>query len=222
MIPFLFFELTTIITCLLEIIVQLEVIESCKCARQPKEINLTDKAKLLPVEKINNCFSVDVVVNKLKRSNAITSQINELKKGTQLFVITMLSKLFERSPLGSAVLQCVFLTHQECQYFQEKSCMRNAEYFWDVSLTLKRNKATNDFKSFLAEDLSNDAAKFQSFSAVRDRLEHFYFSTIQILKYQEFSFVLKLLLTLSRGQVSVERGFSLNNNILKTNMVLRL
>ena len=128
-IPFLFFELTAIITCLLEIIVQLEVIESCKCARQPKEINLTDKAKLLPVEKINNCFSVDVVLNKLKRSNAITSQINELKKGTQLFVITMLSKLFERSPLGSAVLQCVFLTHQECQYFQEKSCMRNSKYF---------------------------------------------------------------------------------------------
>ena len=60
MILFLSFELKIIITCLLEIIVQPEFIESCKCARQVKEISLTDKIKLLPVDKINNGFSVDV------------------------------------------------------------------------------------------------------------------------------------------------------------------
>ena len=52
MIPFLFFESNTIIACLHEIIVQPEVIESCKSARQLKEINLTDKTKLLPVDRI--------------------------------------------------------------------------------------------------------------------------------------------------------------------------
>ena len=78
-------------------------------------------------------------------------------------------------------------------------------------------KATNDFKFFLAEDLSKCAAEFQSFSAERNGLDNFYFSTIQICNYQKLSLVLKLLLTLSHGQALVERGFSLNNNILKTN-----
>lgn len=44
-------------------------------------------------------------------------------------------------------------------------------------------KATNDFKFFLAEDLSKCAAEFQSFSAERGGLDNFYFSTIQISSY---------------------------------------
>ena len=57
MILFLLFELKTIIAYLLEIIVYPEVIESCKSPKQLKEVDL-------------NGFSVDVVVNKLKRSDA--------------------------------------------------------------------------------------------------------------------------------------------------------
>ena len=33
------------------------------------------------------------------------------------------------------------------------------------------------------------------------------------MKYKEITFILKLILTMSHGQASVERGFSLNNNI---------
>ena len=107
MILFLFFELKTIITCLLEIIVQPAIIESCLCARQLKDINLTDKTKFVLVDKINKGFFADVVIKKLKQSDAIiSSQIKDFKKGAQVFVIMMLSKLFERSPLGSALLQC--------------------------------------------------------------------------------------------------------------------
>lgn len=66
MILFLFFNLKIIITPLVEIIVQPEATESCKFTRQLKEIDLTDKTKLLPENKLNNGFSVDIDVNKLK------------------------------------------------------------------------------------------------------------------------------------------------------------
>ena len=46
MIPYLFFELKTIVTHLLKITVQPEVIESCKSARQLKEIDLIYKTKI--------------------------------------------------------------------------------------------------------------------------------------------------------------------------------
>ena len=36
--------------------------------------------------------------------------------------------------------------------------------------------------------------------------------------YTELSFVIRLILPLSHGQACVERGFSLNNAVLKTNM----
>ena len=57
MIPFLLFDLKTISNRFREITVQLEVIEFCKCARQLKEIDLTDKTRLLTDGKINNGVS---------------------------------------------------------------------------------------------------------------------------------------------------------------------
>ena len=44
------------------------------------------------------------------------------------------------------------------------------------------------------------------------------FDTNAMSKYSNVSFVIKLFLTLSHGQASVERGFSNNKSILKTNM----
>ena len=76
----------------------------------------------------------------------------------------------------------------------------------------KHDKATTDFKSFLAEDIS----KYAKYAA--EQLRNFCHSTIQVSMYQELSFVLKLLQTLSHGQVLGERGFSLNKNILKTGL----
>jgi len=49
-------------------------------------------------------------------------------------------------------------------------------------------------------------------------LDEFYFDTVGIQKYEAVAYVLKLILTLSHGQASVERGFSHNNALLKTNM----
>ena len=59
----------------------------------------------------------------------------------------------------------------------------------------------------------------QNFKAfwLRDWLDNVQFSTIQISKYQELSFVLKFMLTPSHCQVSEQCSFSLNSNILKTN-----
>ena len=109
--------------------VQPELTESSKSAIQLKEIDLTDKTEFLPVDKINNGLSVDAVVNKLKRFDAVPSWIKEFKKDVQLFVIAMLSKLFDRSPLDSAVLRCASIfDHQECYYCQEKSYMRNSKF----------------------------------------------------------------------------------------------
>lgn len=81
----------------------------------------------------------------------------------------------------------------------------------------KCDEAISDFKSFLAEDLSKYATEVLGFSAEKDRLDNFYFSAIQISKYQQLLFAVKLMLTLSHVQMLVERGFSFDDNILKTN-----
>ena len=154
MIPFLFFDLKTIITRLIEIIVQPEIIESCKSARQLKESDLTDKTKPRLTKLI--------VVNRLKQSHGITSsQTKEFKKGTQLFVVMMLSKLFEKNPLGSAVLRCasVFDPLRMLVLPREKlhEKFKVLQSFIDLGVISPQN-------TFLAEDLlQNMLRNFKAF-----------------------------------------------------------
>ena len=59
----------------------------------------------------------------------------------------------------------------------------------------------------------NEVKKMQSeFSGLSFRI------LLGVAKYKELSFILRLLLAVSYGQAAVERGFSHNNAILKTNM----
>ena len=80
------------------------------------------------------------------------------------------------------------------------------------------NKTSSEFNIFCGNDhktISDKFAKFDQSSC----LDEFYFEKIGIQKYGELSFVPRLILTLSHGQASVERGFNINNAILETNML---
>ena len=50
------------------------------------------------------------------------------------------------------------------------------------------------------------------------RLDDFYFKDLKVAKYPEFCLAIQIVLTLSHGQADVERGFSLNNAVLESNM----
>ena len=71
-----------------------------------------------------------------------------------------------------------------------------------------------EFKSFQENEVKKMWHEFSGFCSKESRLDDFYFKTVGIGKYKELAFVLKLLLTKSHGQTSVERGFSHNNAVL--------
>ena len=61
--------------------------------------------------------------------------------------------------------------------------------------------------------------KFISYDRATQRLDDFYFnSTVNIKKYPEISFVLKVVFVLSIGQAAVERGFNLRDQSIKENI----
>ena len=57
-----------------------------------------------------------------------------------------------------------------------------------------------------------------SFCKDNDRLDEFWADQLASTKYKAFWSVVKMLLDLSHGQASVERGFSFNKNLMETNM----
>ena len=69
------------------------------------------------------------------------------------------------------------------------------------------------FKSFVGDIKSKFQAELQGFIR-KVRLQKFYFEEISIQKYEEKAEVLKIVLTLSHGQASLERDFSGNNTVV--------
>ena len=226
MIPFVYFDLKDLVIKLLDIIVKPTVINNCKSGKQLKEIDLSNEENLISVGKINMGFAVEDIIRRLKQQDKVSlSQLKAFKEGAQQFVISMLEKLFEKSALVSVVLRSasVFDPFVMCELSKEKLQER-----WEhllkhlIHLAIiapsRCDQAMAEFKSFQENEVKKIWHEFSGFCSKESRLDDFYFKTVGIGKYKELSFVLKLLLTVSHGQASVERGFSHNSAVLKTNM----
>ena len=224
MIPFMYYELKSVIQNLLEIIVKSSVLEESKNVPQKwKEIDLNDEKNLIPAEKLKLGLAVENEINCLKKRDLVTSrEKNKFLSEVQDFLVAMINKLFEKSPVCSIFLKAASVLDPDVIFNNKKDDLVNRFRILLKSIIklaiLPANKcdqALTDFKKFV--DLVKSSA--HTFSQKDDRLDDYYFnSQFNISKYEEFSFIVQLVLTLSHGQATVERGFNLTKSLLQTNM----
>ena len=79
-------------------------------------------------------------------------------------------------------------------------------------------KSLSEFQDFLRDDVKKYNDKFATFNKKEHRLDGFFFSAVKVQNYKNLAFILKIVFTLSHGQVAVERGFSVNQTVLDVNM----
>jgi len=78
MIPYMYFDLKSLVKQLLEMIIDPKVIEGCKSGKQLKDLDLLDKTNFLPLNKMSIGFAAEQVIQNLKRSDIVrNSQIKE-------------------------------------------------------------------------------------------------------------------------------------------------
>ena len=75
-----------------------------------------------------------------------------------------------------------------------------------------------EFLEFVGHEMKSHSDVFQSFKRDKTSLDVFFFSYTDIVKYKEFFSLVKMILTLSHGQVAVEHEFSINNSLSKVNI----
>ena len=63
-----------------------------------------------------------------------------------------------------------------------------------------------------------NALNFKSFKRSEDRLDRFYFETLEVPAESSLGELLQALFVLHNGKAQVERGFSINKNLLENNM----
>ena len=80
------------------------------------------------------------------------------------------------------------------------------------------DNALTQFQESLQSECKSDQFRLKSFNRKEHRLDELFFHCLGIQKYKDLSYVVKIILTLSHGQASVERGFSINKSLVKVNM----
>ena len=80
------------------------------------------------------------------------------------------------------------------------------------------DKVLVQFVEFVTHDVNLNIDRFKSFDRYKTKLDVFYFQTIGLDKYKELNYVMKVILTLSHGQASVEHSFNINKSVLKVNI----
>ena len=74
------------------------------------------------------------------------------------------------------------------------------------------------YKSFLQNEVKLHHEKLNSFERSKDRLDEFFFSTLEVHKYYKELSVIKIILVLSHGQSAVEHSFSLGKSFIVENI----
>ena len=138
----------------------------------------------------------------------------------------MLQKVFERSSLQFAVVRSSRIFDSKIMVSYSASdgekCLKGLLHqLMSLSILQPKfcDKVGGSFHNVLTEDLILHKEKFISYDRATQRLDDFYFnSTVNVNKYPELSFVLKVVFVLSLGQAAFERGSNLRDQSLKENI----
>lgn len=223
---FLFRKLKDMIAMLLERIVRKEVLDENRTSS--KLLNLVKKLgegksseMFLPLESIEVGFATKTVLRRLKTTQK--SLEKGFRENIQKFLIRMLQKIVERSPLkyrltrsmaSLSPIEISLMTDETLMGWFESLVTELHDSNWITSL--EAEKAMKQYKGLIKDkDILRELKKF---NIVEDRVDRLY-SEILGTESPELSKVVRVILILSHGNARVESGFSINGDILLPNMM---
>ena len=194
----------------------LKLSKNVKPANDSSRLILEKEENLIKVCKIDLGFGVDKTLKKLRLTDLVSkAKVTKFKKECQQLLIAMVSKLIDfPNWLSSDFLLSLSVLQFSSSRFRSTVLDRRKIVLTHI---LKLNmlstkccdKAISEFKLPLNGNVIKFKDKLMEFP--RDKL---YFDTQVVSRFKKLASVVALILTLSHGQVSVERGFSQNNNFI--------
>ncbi|KAJ8048636.1 hypothetical protein HOLleu_01027 [Holothuria leucospilota] len=187
-----------------------------------------------PQEKKNQVFPKNVDIGfaakeslKTATNKKVISDLQNLafKADCMSLLAATTAKLLERSPLKYSLLRYL---ESLCPQTIVNTSVDPAVKFEKLLHILMNGRwrsaeecdnLLSQYKTFAAEMKQENAAEFRQFTIdSKERLDTFFGKYLKNTKFAKLWDVFKLLLTLSHGQASVERGYSVNKDMLVENM----
>ena len=199
MVTFMQRELNKIIQNLLGPVVKHSVLAAAKNLPQKwSHIDLQIEENLIPVKNLQFGLAVEKVLSDIRKKDHVDSnQMKAFLVSARTFLVSMLGKLFERSPICPTVV-----LDPNVLFNNEKDGL--VKRFRIMLKSIIKLAIMPAHKASIERLVDLMKSSPHTFSEKSVRLDDYYFSQFNITKHGDFSFV-KLALTLSHGQATVQK-----------------
>ena len=192
------------------------------------EANTPHKLIKIDVEEVQNRLPVDMVnpgtaVKAILRSKEITDGAkHQFRKDCVAFLTNLILKLQERSPLKYLIVRCssslspVNMVQNQQKATSQFASLVEKLHQVDHVLPSVADSAKEEFEKFLSSLDAPTKEEFLQFDFSKSRVDEFlrpYFKDQKALWA-----ICKVIFTLSHSQSAVERGFSINKELLIENL----
>ena len=225
MLPFLCNDLEKLLKLLLRRFIKDAKLQEANTITQLLAIDFSDASNQVGYSRVDVGFAADRILRTLLVKKKVSDlQAMQFRTDCKTFLLTLITHLLRRNPLKYTIvknLNCLdpaLVCNPELKSKNEKKmkCILNHLVKSGLVQITDCDQVLHEFSEFLA--LSSTVSAFTNFTD-SDRLDNIYF---QLLSgnhiYAKLWPVVKMLLLLSHGQASVERGFSINNTVADVNL----
>ena len=199
------------------------VLEGANSAYKIAKLNVLDSATHVAPSEVDIGFAAKTTLEKEEKISQL--QVLEFRKECESMLATTVARIEERSPLKynfagklTSLDPRVMVSNpdQAIKMFQEV-LQRLIETRWKTSE--EADTVLAEYRKLVSDAKRYHLDKFSSFKITTDRLDSFLFEVLQNQnESQQLWITMQLILTLSHGQATVERGFSVNKEVLAPNL----
>lgn len=221
MIPFLSNDLEAMYKNLMRLILKAESFDDCY-GNNLLRVDLSNNNNYLKRKDIHLGFETAQILQKLVVKSVITvSSASAFRQECRQMVIDLLKRLLQKSPLASPVVTKSTAINPLSIFSEQNDSLRSKmKTLLHHLLSLNIISTTVSEKALVqyTDELCPKVKDIGIFNPKKERLDEFYFNSPSLQLPPEIQSVIKLLLVLSHGQASVERGFNINKTVNKFNI----
>ena len=219
-------EITVLLETLMQKFIKQSEMQAANTVVKIAKLNVIDTTIHMAPSDVDIGFAATDTLTKAVNEKKLSSQqVFEFKKECCTMLAAIVSKIQERSPLKySFARNLVSLDPRLIAAEPDKVVRMFREVLTKLVDKKWRTPEQADdiwmqYKKLVTEVKQFHKDKFSGFKFGEDRLDTFFFEVLdQKIAYKGLWCTVQLLLTLSHGQAAVERGFSVNKDILAPNL----
>ena len=227
MLPFMAVDLEQLLRNLMLRFIKKSVIDEATSVTKLTGIIIEDSQNHLAAKHVEIGLGAKNAIRQAEVNKSVSSsQIQELRQQCITFLSKLIGKLLEGSPLKYVIVRSL-LSLNPC-YIANSPENAVARFglildkldFSNWLTADEGDEVLTQYKVFLQEIKLHHLEDFKSYSSTNDRLDVFFNSVLGCKpKLSKLWMVIRKLLILSHGQAAIERGYSVNKDVISTNML---